>query len=55
MDAELAAVHQALQDLHDRDLQGEDIHIFIDSQAAIKRLQNISLTALQEARRSATR
>jgi hypothetical protein len=35
MDAELAAVYQALQDLHDRGLHGEDIHIFIDSQAAI--------------------
>jgi ribonuclease HI len=48
MDAELAAVHQALQDLQDRDLQGEDIHIFIDSQAAIERLQNISLTGGQK-------
>jgi ribonuclease HI len=48
MDAELAAVHKALQDLHDRGLQGEDIHVFIDSQAAIKRLQNISLTGGQK-------
>jgi hypothetical protein len=47
MNAELAAVYQALQDLHDRGLQGEDTHIFIDSQAAIKRLQKTSLTGGQ--------
>jgi ribonuclease HI len=38
MDAELAAVYQALEDLYNRGMQGEDIHVFIDSQAAIKRL-----------------
>jgi ribonuclease HI len=48
MDAELTAVYQALQDLHDRGIQGEDIHVFIDSQAAIKRLQKISLTGSQK-------
>ena len=48
MDAELAAVYEALQNLHDRGLQGEDIHIFIDSQAAIKRLQKISLIGGQK-------
>jgi ribonuclease HI len=47
MDAELAAVHQALQDLYDQGPQGEDIHVFIDSQAALKRLQKISLTGGQ--------
>jgi hypothetical protein len=29
-------------------MQGEDIHVFIDSQAAIKRLQKISLTGGQK-------
>jgi ribonuclease HI len=48
MDAKLAAVYQALQDLHNRGLQGKDIHVFIDSQAAIKRLQKISLTGGQK-------
>jgi ribonuclease HI len=48
MDAELAAVYQALHDLHNRGTQGEDIHVFIDSQAAIKRLQKISLTGGQK-------
>jgi ribonuclease HI len=48
MDAELAAVYQALQNLHNRCLQGGDIHVFIDSQAAIKRLQKISLTGGQK-------
>jgi ribonuclease HI len=52
MDAELAAVYQALQNLHNRGLQGEDIHVFIDSQAAIKGFKK---HPLQEARRSATR
>jgi ribonuclease HI len=48
MDAELAAVYQALQNLHNRGIQGEDMHVFIDSQAAIKRLQKISLTGGQK-------
>jgi hypothetical protein len=48
MDAELAAVYQALQDLYNQGMQGEDIHVFIDSQAAIKRLQKISLTGGQK-------
>jgi ribonuclease HI len=47
MDAELAAIHQALQGLHDKGLQGEDIHVFVDSQAALKRLQKISFTGGQ--------
>jgi ribonuclease HI len=47
MDAEPAAVHQALQDLHDQGLQEEDIHVFVDSQAALKRLQKVSLTGGQ--------
>jgi ribonuclease HI len=47
MDTELAAIHQALQDLHEQGLQGEDIHGFVDSQAALKRLQK---SLLQEAK-----
>jgi hypothetical protein len=48
MNAELAVVYQALQDLHDKNLQGEDIHVLIDNQAAIKWLQNIFLTGGQK-------
>jgi ribonuclease HI len=48
MDAELAAVYQALHDLHNQGIQREDLHVFIDSQAAIKRLQKISLTGGQK-------
>jgi ribonuclease HI len=48
MDAELAAVYQALQNLHNQGPQGEDIHVFIDSQAAMKRLQKVSLTGGQK-------
>jgi len=46
MDAELIAAYQALKCLR-TGLQGEDIHVFIDSQAALKRLQKISLTGGQ--------
>jgi ribonuclease HI len=46
IDAELIAAYQALGNLRS-DLQGEDIHVFIDSQAALKRLQKISLTGGQ--------
>ena len=46
MDAELIAAYQALKCLRTGP-QGEDIHIFIDSQAALKRLQKISLTGGQ--------
>ena len=46
MDAELIAAYQALKHLR-QDLQGEEIYIFIDSQAALKRLQKISLTGGQ--------
>ena len=38
MDAELAAICQALQNLESQDVQGEEIHVFADSQAALKRL-----------------
>ena len=47
MDAELIAAYQALKRLR-TDLQGEEIHVFIDSQAALKRLQKISLTGSQK-------
>jgi len=46
MDAELIAAYQALKCLR-TGLQGEDIHVFIDSQAALKRLRKISLTGGQ--------
>jgi ribonuclease HI len=46
IDAELIAAYQALRNLRS-DLQREDIHVFIDSQAALKRLQKISLTGGQ--------
>jgi ribonuclease HI len=48
MDAELAAIHQAIQDLHNQGLQGEEIHVFVDSQAALKRLQKVCLTSGQK-------
>jgi ribonuclease HI len=48
MGAELAAIHQAIQDLHNQGLQGEEIHVFVDSQAALKRLQKVSLTSGQK-------
>jgi hypothetical protein len=47
MDAELIAAYQALSNLQSHSVQGEEIHVFIDSQAALKRLQNISLTGGQ--------
>ena len=43
MDAELYAIQEALQYLANQDLLGEDVYIFVDSQAALKRLQNVSL------------
>jgi ribonuclease HI len=48
MDAELAPLSQALPELHNQGLQGEEIHIFVDSQAALKRLRKISLTRGQK-------
>jgi ribonuclease HI len=48
MDAELVAAYQALYNLQSQGLQGEDIYLFIDSQAALKRLQKVSLTAGQK-------
>ena len=47
MDAELAAICQALQNLESQDVQGEEIHVFADSQAALKRLRKITLTGGQ--------
>ena len=47
MDAELIAACRALQKMQSQGLQGEEIHVFIDSQAALKRLQKISLTGGQ--------
>jgi ribonuclease HI len=38
MDAELIAAYQALKDVQNEGLQGKEIHIFVDSQAALKRL-----------------
>ena len=49
MDAELVAIFQALQNLESQDVQGEEIHVFADSQAALKRLQTITLTGGQRA------
>ena len=46
VDAELIAAYQALKRLR-TDLQGEDIYVFVDSQAALKRMQKISLTGGQ--------
>jgi ribonuclease HI len=48
MVAELIAAYQALKDVQDQGLQGKDIHVFVDSQAALKRLQDISLTGGQK-------
>ena len=48
MDAELYAVHRALEHLKQQRLEEKQVYIFIDSQAAIKRLQLNSLTGGQE-------
>jgi hypothetical protein len=44
MDAEVVAAYHALKDVPNQGLQGKEIHVFVDSQAALKRLQNISFT-----------
>jgi len=48
MDAELYAVYRALEHLKQQRLEEEKGYIFIDSQAAIKRLQLNALTGGQE-------
>src|SRR6266567_893999 len=48
MDAELYAVYRALEHLKQQRLKEKQVYIFIDSQAAIKRLQLNSLTGGQE-------
>jgi ribonuclease HI len=47
MDAELAAIRQALQNLESQDVHRKEIHVFADSQAALKRLRTITLTGGQ--------
>ncbi len=44
MDAELYAVYKALEHLKQQRLEEKQVYIFIDSQAAIKRLQLNSFT-----------
>jgi hypothetical protein len=48
MDAKLTAAYQALKDIQNRGLQGKEIHVFVDSQATLKRLQKNSLTRSQK-------
>ncbi len=48
MDAELYAVYRALEYLKQQRLEEKQVYIFIDSQAAIKRLQLNALTGGQE-------
>ena len=48
MDAELYAVYRALEHLKQQRLEEKQVYIFIDSQAAIKRLQLKSLIGGQE-------
>jgi hypothetical protein len=48
IDAELYAVYRALEHLKQQRLEEKKVYIFIDSQAAIKRLQLNSLTGGQE-------
>src|SRR6266478_9710711 len=48
IDAELYAVYRALEHLKQQRLKEKQVYIFIDSQAAIKRLQLNSLTGGQE-------
>ncbi len=48
IDAELYAVYRALEHLKQQRLEEKQVYIFIDSQAAIKRLQLNSLTGGQE-------
>jgi hypothetical protein len=48
IDAELYAVYRALEHLKQQRLEEKQVYIFIDSQAAIKRLQLKSLTGGQE-------
>ena len=48
MDAEIYVVYRALEHLIQQRLEEKQVYIFIDSQAAIKRLQLSSLTGGQE-------
>ena len=48
MDAELFAIFKALESLNAQELILADIFIFVDSQAALKRLQTINLKGGQE-------
>src|SRR6266481_5633767 len=48
IDAELYAVYRALEHLKQQRLEEKQVYIFIDSQAAIKRLQLNALTGGQE-------
>ena len=48
IDAELYAVYRALEHLKQQRLEEKKVYIFIDSQAAIKRLQLNALTGGQE-------
>ncbi len=48
IDIELYAVYRALEHLKQQRLEEKQVYIFIDSQAAIKRLQLNSLTGGQE-------
>ena len=43
MDAELYAIYRALQHLADQSLIFEEVYIFVDSQASLKRLKSVSL------------
>lgn len=44
IDAELFAIYKALSSLQEQSTQNQDIYVFVDSQAALKRLQTILLT-----------
>jgi ribonuclease HI len=48
MDAELAAAYHAFKDVQNQSIQGKEIHVFVDSQAVLKRQQKISLTGGQK-------
>jgi ribonuclease HI len=48
MDVELIAIFKALSSLYQQSTSTQDIYIFVDSQAALKRLQKISLTGGQQ-------
>jgi ribonuclease HI len=48
MDAELVAAYHTPKDFQNQGLQGKEIHAFVDSQTALKRLPKISLTRGQK-------